>query len=260
MRELLIALPLPVITAILFVFFAVVSLGARQVVLRRRDEEGREAASEQAKSLLTGVAATFAFFVGFAISVTWSAVTAGQVAVEQQAAALQRMGWEVNHIDDRPAASALMDKLKVYAKTAAEADPPLLARGNAASLPSIAPLNTLEDAVQDYISGPKVPSWQVSAMTSAASSLSSSSATVAAVANRAVPRPLVMLVLVVGVIASIIMGVTTVVYGRPTLIYVWCLIPALSITVVLALAYPFALRSEANLTPLRAVAQQLQSG
>lgn len=259
MRELLIALPLPVITAILFLFFAAVSLGARQFVMRRRDEEGREAASDQAKSLLTGVAATFAFFVGFAISVTWSAVTAGQVAVEQQAASLQRMAWEINHIDDRPSASALSDKLKVYAKAAAETDPPFLARGDAASLPSTAPLNALEDALQVFISGPKPPSWQVSSLMSAASSLSSASANVAAVANRAVPRPLVMLVIVVGVISSIIMGVTTVVYRRSTLVYVWCLIPALSITVVLALAYPFALRSETNLTPLRAVAQQLQS-
>lgn len=252
-------MPLPAIVAVLFVFFAGVSLGARRFVRLRRDAEGREAASDQAKSLLTGVAATFAFFVGFAINVTWGAVTAGQVAVERQAAALHQMAWEINHIEDRASAAALMDKLKPYAATAADQDAPFLARGDAISRPSTALLDDFENALHSYVSRPAAAGWQASSLASAATALSSASADVGAVANRAVPGPLVVLVLVVGVLASIVMGVTTVVYERATLVFVWCLIPALSIAVVLALAYPFAIRSEANLTPLRAVAAQLQS-
>lgn len=250
-------MPLWVIGASLFVIFSAVSLGARRFVREHRDDQGRVDASEQANSLLTGMAATFAFFVGFAINVTWGAVTAGQIAVEQQAAAVHQMSWEIDNITDRAEADALMDKLKAYAVTAADQDGAFLAKGKAVNLPSARPLDGFEKAVHAYVSGPKAPSWQVSPLVSGASAVNSAAAGVSAVANRAVPRPLVVLVVTVGVLASIVMGITTVAHSRATLIYVWCVIPALSITVVLALAYPFALRSGANLAPLRVVAEQL---
>ena len=101
------------------------------------------------------------------------------------------------------------------------------------------------------------PERQAAALTAAASTLSTSSAAVAVVANRALPRPLAGLLLVVGVLTSVLMGISTVIYSRPSLILVWCLIPAVSITTVLALAYPFATRSGGNLMPIRAVAEQL---
>ena len=147
-RELIVSLPLWAIVAALLVFFWAVTIAAREFVLRRRDVEAREALADQANSLLTGVAATFA-------------------------------------------------------------------------------------------------------------NLSSASAGVAAVASRSLPRPLAALLIIVGVLTSILMGITTVIYRRPSLIFVWCLIPAVSITTVLALAYPFALRSGANLEPMRAVVQYL---
>lgn len=243
--------------AVLFVFFAAVSLGARALVRRRLDEQEREDASEQAKNLLTGVAATFAFFVGFAINVTWGAVTAGQVAVEQKAAAIHQMAWELNNIGDRPQAAALMDLLRTYAATAANEDVGVLRRGGATDLPSAVPLDTFENALHAYANGPAAGRWQTASLVSAATAVSTASAGVEAVANRALPVPLGVLVVVVGALASIVMGVTTVIYARPTLIYVWCIIPALSLAVVLALAYPFAIRSGANLDPLRTVAQQI---
>ncbi|MGI9125892.1 MAG: hypothetical protein ACR2JM_14230 [Mycobacterium sp.] len=257
MRGVIVAMPLWSITAVLFLFFSAVSLLARRFVRRRRDADDREAASEQAKSLLTGVAATFAFFVGFAINVTWGAATAGQIAVEQQAAALHQMAWEIGHIDDPAQSAALMGKLRTYATTAAEQDDDFLRRGQTTNLPSLVPLDDFENALHAYVGSSKTAGWQASALASAGSALSTSSAGVAAVANRALPRPLAVLVTVVGVLASIVMGVTTVVYERATLVFVWCLIPAMSITVVLALAYPFALRSGGNLAPLRAVAAQI---
>lgn len=252
-------MPLWSIVAVLFVFFSGVSLGARWFVRRNRDDEAREAASEQAKGLLTGVAATFAFFVGFAINVTWGAVTAGQVAVEQQAAVVHQMAWELNNIADRPAAAALTDKLRAYATTVVERDGDFLRTGAAGELPSAAALDTFENALFAYVNDPasKEVQWRASALTSGASAISSASAAVEAVANRALPRALAGLLLVVGVLSTIVMGVTTVVYSKPTMIYIWCLIPAMSITVVLALAYPFAVRSEANLAPMRSVVEDL---
>jgi hypothetical protein len=64
---------------------------------------------------------------------------------------------------------------------------------------------------------------------------------------------------IVAVLVTVIMGLTTVTSGRANMIfvYVWCVIPALSLTVVLALAFPFALRSGMTVAPLRAVAGHL---
>ena len=87
------SLPLVAIVATLVLFFWVVTKAAREYVLRRRDVGAREALADQAGSLVTAVAATFAFFVGFAISASWGAVTAAQSSVEQQATAVPQMDW-----------------------------------------------------------------------------------------------------------------------------------------------------------------------
>lgn len=53
------------------------------------------------------------------------------------------------------------------------------------------------------------------------------------------------------------MGISTVAYSRPSLMFLWCLIPAVSIATVVALAYPFALRSGVTLAPMQMVVEQL---
>lgn len=257
MRDLIIALPLQAVAALLLVIFCGVAVGARRVVAARCGDDAREELVEQANNLMTGISATFALFVGFAISICWGAVTAGQSAVEQHSAAIQTMAWELRNIPDKPASTALLDKLARYAQTAADDDVTFLARGEATSLPSAAALNEFEDAVNAYASGPG--SARADSLLRAASGVISSSAAVAAVANRGLPRPLAVLLMIVGILVTALMGVTTVTSSRSSMVfvYVWCLIPALSLTVVFALAYPFALRSGITLAPLRAVAQNL---
>lgn len=257
MRDLIIALPPQAAAVVLLVFFCLVAVASRRVVRARCDEEARAELVEQARNLLTGVSATFAFFVGFAISICWGAVTAGQSAVEQQAAAIQTMAWELRNIPDKPASTALLDKLTRYAQTAADADGKYLAKGDTAGLPSATALNEFEDAVNAYANG--AGSDRAPSLLQAASEMISSSAAVAAVANRGLPRPLAMLLAIVAILVTVVMGITTVTSGRSSMVfvYVWCLIPALSLTVVWALAYPFALRSGITVAPLRAVAQNL---
>lgn len=259
MRSLIISVPPVAGIAVLFVFFCAVCFAARGLVMRRCEGESREELAEQARGLLTGVSATFAFFVGFAISICWGAVTAGQNAVEQQAAAISQLAWEINNVPDKAESAALTDKLKAYAAVAANQDDDYLARGITVRLPSAAPMESLEDAVHTYVAG---RSGGPANLENATSALVAASATVAAVANRSLPRPLFVLLLIVAILVSAVMGVSTVTYGRPSMVfvYVWCLIPALSLTVVLALAFPFALRSGLPLAPLRAVAQQLSGG
>lgn len=257
MRALIITLPLGVVALLLLLIFAAVSFGAREVVRRRCSDEDREELADQAKNLLTGVAATFAFFVGFAITVTWGAVSAAQTAVEQQAAAVRQMAREVDNITDRARSVELMDQLRVYANAAAVDDADPLRRGTTTALPSATALDRLEDSVIAYAYGAGANEREAAGLSAAASTLSNSAFTVSAVASRAIPGPLVVLLLFVGALASIIMGITTVAYRRPLLIFVWCLIPAISITVVAGLAFPFAMRNGMTLAPMQAVAQLL---
>lgn len=260
MRNLLISLPPVVVGAVLLVFFCAVCFAARGLLLKRCSPKTREELADQAQDALTGVAATFAFFVGFAISISWGAVSAGQNAVEQQAAAIQQMAWELRNIPDQAQSSALLGKLRSYATTAADQDDTFLARGVTVGLPSAAPLEEFETALQVYLADKPGLAGSDSLLT-AASKLVSSSATVSAVASRVLPKPLISLLFIVAVLVSVVMGVSTVTYGRPSLVFVWvwCLIPALSLTVVLALAYPFALRTGLTTAPMRVIAQQLGS-
>ncbi|MDA0252861.1 MAG: hypothetical protein O3B27_12795 [Actinomycetota bacterium] len=257
MRDLLTSTPLWAICALLLVFFIGVSYSARALIRRRCSGDTCEDLADQASHLLTGLAATFAFFVGFAITVTWGAVSAGQAAVEQQAAAIQQMAWKLNNIPDRAASAALMDKLGTYAATAANADDAFLVRGDTTNLPSLIPLDRFEDALHIYAFGPSAKPQEVNSLVTAAALVGTSSATVAAVAKRTLPGVLAALLLITGVLVAIVMGITTVTTRRPVLFFVWCLIPALSITVVIALAYPFAHRIGVNLAPLQAVASVL---
>ena len=253
----IIALPSSAVAVLLLGFFCAVAIASRRVVRWRCGPHARAELARQADNLLTGVSATFAFFIGFAITICWGAVTAGQNAVEQHSAAIQTMAWELRNISDPATSTALLGKLSAYAQMASDADGSYLARGDTGRLPSAAALNDVEDAVNAYANGPGAV--RAAALLPAASALISSSASVAAVANRGLPRPLASLLVVVAILVTAIMGITTVTSGRSSMVfvYIWCLIPALSLTVVVALAFPFALRSGITLAPLRAVAQSL---
>jgi len=255
-KDLIILVPLWVVAPVLLVFFCGVIFAARRIVLRRCSKEACEELVDQSKSLLTGLAATFAFFVGFAITVTWGAVSAGQVAVEQQAASIQQMAWKLNNITDHTESTALMDRLRTYATTAASADGPFLRAGDTLHLPSAAPLDHFQDALHTYAFGPTAKAQDVTSLVTAAASIGTSSATVSAVAQRSLPVVLANLLLISGVLVAIFMGIMTVTSKRPFLMYVWALVPALSITAVVALADPFA-HAGVSPTALQAVAQGL---
>ncbi len=253
MRDLIIALPLWAIMLVLLAVFTAVSFAAREFVRRRCSADDRDDLADQAKNLITGVAATFGFFIGFAITVTWGGVSAAQTAVEQQAAAVTQMSRELGNISDRAQSAALTGQLRSYAEVAATEDDDFLRSGRSSELPSTAPLDRFEDALYAYAYGPQAPAREVPGLVAAASALETSAAGVSAVANRSLPAPLGALLLFIGALASIVMGITTVAYRRPVLISVWCLIPAVSITVVLGLAFPFAVRGGFPLASLQAV-------
>lgn len=257
MRDLLITAPLWAISSVLLVFFGAVALGARSLVRGWLSEKDRADLADEATRLLTGLAATFAFFVGFAITVTWGAVSAGQSAVEQHASALKQMSWSISNLQNRDESAMLMAKLRAYANSAANDDAADLARGDTTALPSAASLDNFETALHAYAYGPTALGPEVSSLLRAGSTVSGTSAEISAVAQRNLPGVLAVLLMVCGVLVAGVTGISTVTARYPVLMYVWCLIPALSITVVIALAFPFAGRLGVDLAPLNSVAQQL---
>lgn len=258
MRSVLISLPPVAIAGMLLVFFCTMSVLARRLVLRHFSAETRKELADQSQGALTGMAATFALFIGFAISISWGAVAEAQRDVEHHAAAIQQMTWELRNIPDAAEAGDLTAKLAAYASTAAYADVPFLARGVTVGLPSSPRLDEFETALNAYLAR-NADHNEADSLHSAMSQLVSSASTVSAVASRTLPRPLMSLLFIVAVLVAVVMGISTVTYGRASVVFVWvsCLIPALSIAVVVALAYPFALRTGLTTAPLRVVAEYL---
>jgi len=252
------ALPLPLVVAILFAVLAAVSIATRRFILRRYDDDGRESLAREAYDLR--IAATFAIFVGFALSISWGAVTAAQTAVEDQATAIHQTVWDLRNIPNQSDSAELMALMRNYATTVVSQDAAALRKGSADELPSAVSLDRFRDALVAHISGPRAAQWQVDRLLSDSDAISSASARVEAVANRVLPRSLATLVLALGVLSAIVMAVAAVAYDRPKMIFVWDLVAALCITTVVALAYPFALRSGTTLEALRTVAHQLTGG
>jgi hypothetical protein len=252
-------LPVWAIAAVLFLFFAAVMLAARAIAARRCSEESAEKLSDESVRLLTGLAATFAFFVGFAITVTWGAVSAGQAAVEREAGAVRNMNWAINNIPDRDEGVQLREKLATFTEAAAYQDKDDLARGDIASLPSAIPLDRFQDALHTYAFRPTTPGPEVSSLVTAARTLGTESAAVSAVAQRSLPTMVVVLLMVSGFILAVVMGISTVNARHPALMLVWSIVPALSITAVFALSSPFEKAVGVSLAPMQTVSQQLNA-
>lgn len=252
------SVPLWLLGLLLFAFFTAVMLGTRAIVGRGRDEEGREQIAADASRMITGLAATFALFVGLSITVTWGAVSTGQVAVEQQASAIRNMNWAINNIPDKVEGAQLRQKLTAYAVAAGYDDQPYLEKGQTRDLPSAVPLDHFEDALHIYAFGPKAQPSSVSSLVTAATAIGTSSSTVSAVAQRGLPTVVSVLLWLSGILVVVVMGIASLDSRHPALMLVWCAIPALSLTVVVALSTPFGAHGAGvNLAPVKTVADEL---
>ncbi|MDT7795093.1 MAG: hypothetical protein QOD59_4534, partial [Mycobacterium sp.] len=124
---------------------------------------------EHAGKLLGVFGATFAFLIGFAITITWSAVGAGQDAVDLQASSAQQLSWTAGEIQDKAGATEVNNNLRTYLQTVVSKDGPALADGDFSALPSADTFDTLQNSVHRVASGNTDP--VASGMVSAAASL-----------------------------------------------------------------------------------------
>jgi hypothetical protein len=255
MRTLLASISPWVLMLVLFAVFLTVAFTCREIVIRRCKKKRRKELAEQATKLLTGVAAAFAFFVGFSITITWGAVAAGQSAVENEAAQAQQVIWTFNNTPDRETAGKILDQLETYLRTAADEDEPYLQKGDVNNLPSAKPLDRLQDSIHRYAYGSEVPGAEVSSIVSSAASMNTAAALVSAEAQRSLPVLLAVLLLVSGLLLAAITGISNAAVKRPILLPVWCLIPALSIAVI-----PGPGGIAVDLSPLGLVAERLAQG
>ena len=105
------ALPPWLLIAIGFVLFASVSAGCRLALRRAASHERNTQEEGYAGELLGVFEASFALLVGFSITITWSAVSAGQDAVDLQAAAAQQLSWAASAMKDQAGDDSPMNTL-----------------------------------------------------------------------------------------------------------------------------------------------------
>ena len=254
MREILASTPTWVVVVVLFAYFLTLSLGCRAYVLSHNSKKRRDELADQASRLLTGVAATFALFVGFSITVTTDALDAGQKYIENHAAQAKELVWTFDSVSNRKVAQQLQRELRTYLLVSADEDPEYLQTGNTLNLPSAKPLDRLEKSIHRYAFSPETSDSDESAIVDAAASLNNSAAAITAVAHRTLPTLLVVLLLVVGSMIAAITGISFADMSRPILLPIWSLIPALSIAVI-----PGPADIGLDLEPLRAIAEALST-
>ncbi len=242
-----------------FAFFAALSAVSRYGVQRMRHESHRKQVAEYAAKTLTPIGGTFAFLIGFAATMTWSAISAGQEAVDAQATSAQQLAWATKSISDKSGAAQVVGNLDRYLSTAVDQDPPFLGRGDTTALPSAQAFDTLQHSVHTVAYGAQATAPEASAMTAAAAALTGAQAKVSAVAQRNLPTLMVGLLVASGALLAVAMGAAAAEVYRPWLMFGWAFVSAIAMTLILSLDLPFSGEIKVNMKPLAQVSDTLGS-
>jgi hypothetical protein len=240
-----------------FAFFTALSMVSRYAVLRVRCVERRDQLTDYAAKTLSPIGAVFAFLIGFAATMTWSALNAGQEAVDAQATSAQQLAWATKSISDKAGAAKVVGNLDRYLAAAADEDPAILAQGGVAVLPSAADFDTLQHSVHNVAYGKGTSSSEANAMTLAAAALTAAQAKVAAVAQRSLPPLMTGLLIAAGALLAVAMGASAAEVDRPYLMYGWAFVSAIALSLVLTLDLPFRGGITVNMGPLVQVSDTL---
>ncbi len=245
------------VIAFWFAVFTGVAFAARECVKRIASVERRSELAEHSNKLVGALGATFAFLVGFSISITWTNLGDGQRAVEDQAAYAQQLAWSVRSMQDDTLSGLLMADLGVYLTTLSTQDSDALARGTGQSLPSAESLDTLADTIHSYAFATESPGPEASMLVTNVQSLAAGEAGIAAISQRQLPLLVAILLVMSGTAMAAVVGIGAVGVPRPYLLVVWCFVSALAMSVAFILDHPFAGPLSVNFGPLTAVANSL---
>ncbi|MBV9091523.1 MAG: DUF4239 domain-containing protein [Mycobacteriaceae bacterium] len=240
-----------------FVFFAAISVLCRYGLSAVRSPERRALFEEHAGKLLSVFGATFAFLIGFAITITWSAVSAGQDAVDLQASSAQQLSWASSAIQDKAGADEVNRNLRAYLNTVVNKDGPALAAGRFTALPSAETFDNLQNSVHRVAYGRGNTDPEASGMVSAGASLTAARSKVTAVAQRSLPTIVIVLIVLSGALLGATVGLSSLTVRPPYMMYAWALLAAVSVAVVLMLDFPFSGGITVDLGPLRVAADSI---
>jgi hypothetical protein len=240
-----------------FVFFAAISAGCRIGLSRLASPERSALLEAHADKLLGVFGATFAFLIGFAITITWSAVGAGQDAIDLQASSAQQLSWAASEIQDKGSADEVNGNLRNFLRTVVNKDGPALADGDFSALPSAESFDTLQNSVHRVAAGQGNADPVASGMVSAAASLTAAQSKVTAVAQRSLPTILIALIVLSGALLAATVGMSALTVRPPYLMYAWAFLAAVSLAVVVMIDFPFSGAITVNLGPLRVAADSI---
>lgn len=240
-----------------FAFFTALSLLSRFAVRRVKSSDRQDTLTEYASKTLSPIGAAFAFLIGFAATMTWSALNAGQEAVDAQATSAQQLAWATKSISDKAGAARVIGDLDRYLAAAVVQDPAFLARGEVSALPSAQAFDTLQHSVHNVAYAKGTTTSEATAMTQAASALTVAQTKVSAVAQRALPPLMTGLLIGAGALLAVAMGSAAARVDRPYLMYGWALVSAIALTLILTLDLPFRGGIAVNMGPLASVSDGL---
>lgn len=245
------------LTLIWFTFFGALSAVSRFAVRRLGSQSRRDELTDYAAKSLSPIGAMFAFLIGFAATMAWSAMSAGQEAVDSQATSAQQLAWATKSISDKAGVAQIIGDLDRYLATAVDSDTAPLARGEVTALPSAGAFDALQHSVHNVAYGKTITTAEASAMTAAAAALTAARAKMTAVAQRSLPDLMIGLLIVAGALLAIAMGVAAAEVERPYLMYGWALVSAVALALLLSLDAPFRGAITVNMGPLVQVSDDL---
>ena len=77
---------------------------------------------ELAKTMNGPTGTTLAFLIGFAVTITWGAMSAAQTSVEKVASSAQQISWLTENLQDRAEARVINRDLSQYLVTITNQD------------------------------------------------------------------------------------------------------------------------------------------
>jgi hypothetical protein len=230
-----------------FAFLAAVSGGTRHLV-RKANVSADQV--DYADGIVGPLGAIFAFLVAFAITMSWSAINAGQTAVDLQASSAQQVAWSTKAIKNKAGATEVIANLRTYLEAAAAEDRSSFSRGDSSNMPSATHYDKLQDSIHSvaYRDGTSIP--EATGMVSAAQVMTGARGSLQAVALRSVPTFLLCLIAIAATALSVVMGFVASTVTRPGLMYLWSFVAGLAVAVVLTLSSPFGAGVGIDLAPL----------
>ena len=252
--------------AVFFVIITGTALLARRLHSRIKDTVRREDLSEHAEKTLGPIAASLAFLIGFAITITWGGISAGQAQVEAEATAAKQIVWALEMqaphgsqeaVDQRSV--AVLTQLVNLLTVQDEEDRKMIPSGNVERLASTMKLSELETTVHAIILDPKTNPAKSSALQTAASEIASAKGELLAISRRELPVLLKLLILVNGLLLAAVMGMALATTKRPVLLIAWSFVVSLSISIVFMLDHPLTGPLGVSTQPLMDVVEWINS-